>query len=24
VLAKINQGLREQLDPHQVFNTGRI
>ncbi len=24
VLAKINQGLRDQLDPHQVFNTGRI
>jgi len=24
VLAKINQGLREQLDPHQVFNTTRI
>ncbi len=24
VLAKINQGLRQQLDPHQVFNTGRI
>ncbi len=24
VLTKINQGLREQLDPHQVFNTGRI
>jgi glycolate oxidase FAD binding subunit len=24
VLAKINQGLREQLDPHQVFHTGRI
>ncbi len=24
VLAKINQGLRVQLDPHQVFNTGRI
>jgi glycolate oxidase FAD binding subunit len=23
-LAKINQGLREQLDPHGVFNTGRI
>ncbi len=24
VLSKINQGLREQLDPYQVFNTGRI
>jgi glycolate oxidase FAD binding subunit len=24
VLAKVNQNLREQLDPHQVFNTGRI
>ena len=24
VLTKINQGLREQLDPHGVFNTGRI
>jgi glycolate oxidase FAD binding subunit len=24
VLEKINQGLREQLDPHQVFNTRRI
>ena len=24
VLAKINQNLREQLDPHQVFNTRRI
>ncbi len=24
VLAKVNQNLREQLDQHQVFNTGRI
>ena len=24
VLAKINQGLREQLDPHGIFNTGRL
>lgn len=24
VLTKINQSLRQQLDPHQVFNTGRI
>jgi glycolate oxidase FAD binding subunit len=24
VLTKINQGLRDQLDPHQVFHTGRI
>ncbi len=24
VLVKINQNLREQLDPHQVFNTQRI
>ena len=24
VLAKVNQNLREQLDPHQVFNTRRI
>lgn len=24
VLAKINQGLREQLDPHGVFNTRRM
>lgn len=24
VLAKINQRLREQLDPHQVFNTRRM
>jgi glycolate oxidase FAD binding subunit len=23
-LTKINQGLRQQLDPHGVFNTGRI